>query len=654
MRFLLVLYILCSFLTFGQIDSVQNVQEVFIISPAKVQDTAVNSVEIIDEDNIRQLQPVDVGDILQKFGGVNLKSYGGLGGLKTIATRSLGANHTAFVIDGFPIVNNQTGQINLGQLQAENIIAVYDTRQSDNHLSLPVSSRILGSSFFIQSFENTFSEEDTLALRAGFKFGSFDRYDTYLSAKWNPGKLILSLFGSRQSATGAYPYNYLNGSEELKELRKNNDYLNYNYGGTIGFNFNKVTARVIYKGKQVDQGLPGAVVFYNQTQDERLKTNVNNLKSDIEFNSKKMALRLYGSYDQNEINYLDPTYLNSNGSIDVIYMNRTGTAGVTGKYLKKRFTVEGGVEEQYAHLEVNDTIFAKPIRSNTMSFIASGYRSKKLDIAVQLTSQYVDEKNRLGVSAKDQFRVNPYGYFGYYPLSSEKLKLFTWYRNSFRLPTFNELYYNNIGNNNLQPEEASQFDLGISSLIAKSKVSFDLKINGFFNLVKNKIQAIPTKNLFVWSMQNIGEARIYGIQADASVQLKIKRYWKIHFSGNYTFQHALDYTDPNGVTFRQQLAYTPIHTGNADLTIKYRKLGIRVSNSGISKRYALNENITANEVKGFWITDLGLFYRLNLGTKNSINLQATVKNITNQSYAYIRSFVMPGVNYLISINYAFN
>ena len=281
MRYPHIFIMFFAFLSYGQRDTIQDIPEMLILSPSRVQDTVIPSVNLINEDNIRQLQPIDVADILQKFGGVNLKSYGGLGGLKTVAVRSLGANHTSLVIDGFPVVNNQTGQINLGQLQADNVIAIYDARQSGDQLSLPVSSRVLGSSFFIQSFENTFPYSDTLSVRANFKMGSFNRYDSYLAAKWNPGKLMFSVFGARQSATGAYPYKYLNGSDEISELRSNNDYLNYNYGATIGLKLKKLAARIIYRGKQIDQGLPGAVIFYNQTQDERLSTLANTLKSDI-------------------------------------------------------------------------------------------------------------------------------------------------------------------------------------------------------------------------------------------------------------------------------------------------------------------------------------------------------------------------------------
>ena len=87
----------------------------------------------------------------------------------------------------------------------------------------------------------------------------------------------------------------------------------------------------------------------------------------------------------------------------------------------------------------------------------------------------------------------------------------------------------------------------------------------------------------------------------------------------------------------------------------YRKTtGVRISNYLVALRYSLNENIPSNVVEGFLIADATLFHTLKVNQKQSVKMQFTVKNLFNQSYAYIRSFVMPGRNYLITLSYAFN
>ena len=125
-------------------------------------------------------------------------------------------------------------------------------------------------------------------------------------------------------------------------------------------------------------------------------------------------------------------------------------------------------------------------------------------------------------------------------------------------------------------------------------------------------------------------------------------------NANYSYQRILDYTDPNSPTYKHQIAYIPVHTTNFDISLYFKKTGLRISNYYTSLRYSLNENIEQNEVEGFLVTDVSVFHRFVIKEKHQLRIHVGVKNLFNQSYAYIRSFVMPGRNYLISLSYAFN
>ena len=123
---------------------------------------------------------------------------------------------------------------------------------------------------------------------------------------------------------------------------------------------------------------------------------------------------------------------------------------------------------------------------------------------------------------------------------------------------------------------------------------------------------------------------------------------------NYSFQKTIDVTDRNSPTYGDQIAYIPLHTANLDLAVYFRKTGIRISSNFVSGRYALNENVEANKIEGFVTADFSLFHQFEIRNVHSLQLQLNVKNIFNNSYAYIRSYAMPGINYLISLSYAFN
>ena len=65
-----------------------------------------------------------VADAIRDFSGVQLRDYGGVGGLKTINVRSLGSAHTAIFLDGIPIDNAQNMQPDLGRLDTEDLETV--------------------------------------------------------------------------------------------------------------------------------------------------------------------------------------------------------------------------------------------------------------------------------------------------------------------------------------------------------------------------------------------------------------------------------------------------------------------------------------------------------------------------------------------------
>jgi vitamin B12 transporter len=633
----------------AQQDSTQLIElmEVSYIPVLKVNSNELKSKEI------QEMAAEDAGELIRKFAGVSLKSYGGLGGLKTVSMRGLGANHSAIVSDGFSLTNNQTGQVNLGQIQAENITNFVSVLGTSSSFIQPISAQIGGSSFIIETFENSFSDKK-LKIRSSLKYGSFNQKNGYLGVKYAPNKFQFSVFGTYRDSEGNYPYSFQNGYFGVNEVRKNNDYQDYNFGGTVGFKSKKITFRVGYKKTNINQGLPGAVIFYNQTQDERLTTNSDLIFGDVVHVRNKFKLRGYASASSNSMNYLDPTYFNSAGRIDVDYHNRNVTGGLSLNHeLKGIWELFGGIEMIVSDLKTNDSTFALPVRVHNFALLGTRIKFNKIKFEISASSQYVHEKNNNGIRAKDRFRLNPFVSITGNPMDNKWIYEI-WYRNSFRMPTFNELYYNNIGNNLLEPEDAHQFNVGLGYAPRIRKFLIKIKANAFYNRVDNKIVAIPTKNLFVWSMQNIGKTDIFGAEGVLSVDWKFHSKWKLSSDGNYSFQKTVDVTDRNSPTYGDQIAYIPLHTANLDVAVYFQKTGIRISSNFVSERYALNENVAANKIDGFVTADISVFHQFKIKNVHSLQLQANVKNVFNNSYAYIRSYVMPGINYLISLSYAFN
>lgn len=684
MKFLLYIPFFCMFSVFGQEevkvlpkegrcveDSLGNI---LMLQNTVVEAIALQVIRIetprytlLVKKELDQLQATDVGEILQKMPGANMKSYGGLGGLKTFSARSLGAQHSTITVDGFVVQNNQTGQVNLAQVQTNNLESVTFGNSDPNLFAAPVSSQIAGNFIGMSTFEMSFmSDLDTLQIRSNLRMGSFGQLSGYAAAKVRVKKGFVSGFGNYRLSHGLYPYLIENGSETATLSRTNNDYQDQYVGAALGYSLKyNVRLRVNYKQSKITQGLPGAVILYNNSADERLSTGDQTLSADLRWEvSDHVYFRSYVTANNNLTHYLDPSYLNSAGKIDVHYTNRVLNVGTTlfgyGKkddVINYSLTYNGGLEYGLSDLHVSDSLFAQPVRNQISGIVGLRWRGSLFNYSGNVSSQLVSEHNAAGEKGKDVFALNPHVSIETKEMRRMDWRHRLWYKNSMRIPTFNELYYNNIGNTKLNPERAHQFNYNVSFYpVERDQMEFLVTSSIYYNRITDKIVAIPTQNLFKWSMQNVGIVRAYGAEIGVNIKKKFTKNpdFQYNLYSNYSFQRSVDITDPEHATYGHQIAYIPLHTGNVDFAFSYKGFGVGANNYAVSKRYSLNENNSVNEVPGFFITDVSLFHTFKLKTKQTLRVQFQLKNAFNESYSYIRSFVMPGRNYLISISYAFN
>ena len=88
-------------------------------SPVRVS-TGV-AVQSLSGQNIAELGIQNIADAVRRFAGTNVRDYGGIGGLKTVSVRNMGASHTGVSYDGAPVSNCQAGQIDIGRFSLDNV-----------------------------------------------------------------------------------------------------------------------------------------------------------------------------------------------------------------------------------------------------------------------------------------------------------------------------------------------------------------------------------------------------------------------------------------------------------------------------------------------------------------------------------------------------
>ena len=211
------------------------------------------------------------------------------------------------------------------------------------------------------------------------------------------------------------------------------------------------------------------------------------------------------------------------------------------------------------------------------------------------------------------------------------------------MPSFNDLYYQEVGNRSLRPESTHQLNAGMTYArrLARNRLYLSLIGDLYYNRVKDKIVAIPTKNLFVWSMMNYGKVEILGIEGGLFFSWQVIPKLKSELSVNYTFQQAVDLTDPDSKTYLHQLPYTPLHSGTFSVSLRTHWVDIVYTILIAGERYALQQNIADNRLSPY--TDQSVALQRNFRIKKvTLGAKIELLNLANTQYEIIRNFPMQG------------
>jgi vitamin B12 transporter len=294
--------------------------------------------------------------------------------------------------------------------------------------------------------------------------------------------------------------------------------------------------------------------------------------------------------------------------------------------------------------------FAYPKRFTYLNAASARVKLGRIQIQSTLLNTHIHETVKLGEAASNRTILSPTLLASYQPFSTDDFLLRAFYKDIFRAPTFNDLYYTRTGNRSLRPEWAKQYNLGITlrKNFLEALDFVQLTTDLYYNKVTDKIIAIPNKDLFSWTMLNLGKVDIRGVDVATKTSVGLFGKTKAIASINYTYQDALDVTDRSSSAYLHQIPYTPKHSLALNVGMDHQKWGVYLNQTYSSHRYYLPENLPEHYVPGFIVTDLSGQYRFKI-LDSAFSISLEVNNLFGTEYAYIRSFPMPGRSYRFSI-----
>ena len=637
---------------------IHQLQEVIVPGKARPNTTQQAApLQIITRPGIERLGLQDMSEVVRLFSGVTVKDYGGIGGLKTVSIRSLGAQHTAVSYDGVSISDTQSGQVDISRFTLDNVEMVsLSTGLSDDIFQ---TARIFASAGSLQIKTQKPHFEDTKAyhLTAKLKGGSFGLINPVFSVSRKlDNRWSASTYADYLTAAGQYPYTLTNETLKSHEKRINSDIrsarIEGNVYGDLGAKGGNIETKLYTFHSE--RGLPGSVNFYNKTATERLWND--NSFVQVRYNnllSKLLTVQTVAKYS-----YAFTRYKDVNDKYAAGYQEDRNTQhemyGSAGVLLTPVNRLSASLTTDYALTQLRNNFLnaAQPRRHASLTVFAMQYKTSALTMTGSLLGTFISDKVQNGERPDDRKHLSPAVALSWRPFDNHALRVRASYKDVFRVPTFTDLYYLRTGNTGLKPEKAKQWNVGLtwSGTVGNVIRYLSITADGYYNKIEDKIVALPT--LYIWRMMNFGEVEIKGADTNLSVEIPLSTNVNLMLSGNYTFQYAIDITNPEAKNYRNQIPYTPRHTGNGSATIETPQITVSYLLTAVGERFALPQNINANKISPYTEQTISI-NKIFAWNKVSCRLQGEIINLADAQYDVIQYYPMPGRSWRISIEFSY-
>ncbi len=662
----------------GRIDSLQHVSEVVIISKLTFREV-IPSQQLKGEE-LERLSAQSVADAMRYFSGIQLKDYGGVGGVKTVDVRSMGTNHLAVSYDGIVLGNAQNGQTDLGQFSLDNIeeVTLYNGQKSA--IFQAASDFASASSVYIRTRMPRFEVGRQTNLKVRARYGASDLFRTSVLWEQRLGSDVsLSTNAEFMTASGRYTFRYrrknIDGTTawDTTATRQNGDIhaerLELNLHGMLNQGQWQLKGYVYHSAR----GIPGAIVNNVWSRGER---------------QQDLNMFVHASWQKSLGDWFSTRWLTKYAYYKTHYENRDTTVlPVSNTYRQQEFYLStANVVELLPHwsaslsydlrwnkLDATTYHFVYPTRWTHMLSLATALDLHRLKIQASVVGSLVNDRthpvslnnhlNTLHINQKKDSQLTPALFANIYPFKGKWLSLRAYVKKSFRMPTFNDLYYTDLGNASLRPERATQLDVGLllnRHLAPTSRLSLQADI--YYNKVKDKIIAYPKGQQFRWTMLNLGEVDIRGLDVVASLSGRLfgmgeRPSGRSHRSADspvsrdviatlraqYTYQRAIDVTDPRKSYYRHQIPYIPHHSGSVIVGLDWLHLSLNYSFIYTGERWNAQENSDYNYMQPWYTSDLSAAYLLRL-KRCDLRFSLEVNNLLDQQYDVIANYPMPGRN----------
>lgn len=618
-----------------RLDTVISLQNVTVTATPR----RLATVQTLAGTQLQSLSTTTIADALKYFAGVQIKDYGGLGGLKTVNVRSLGAQHVGVYIDGIRITNAQNGTVDLGKYSLSTLesVSLYNANKLD--LCQSASEYASGATIYMQTRR---PDKDSLSVTG--RWASFHTYMGRVNAQLCRNGWSAFVDAEYLDSKGDYPFRYKSEYEDTVGRRFNSD-IRYTRVEAALFK-NGFASHLYYYDSE--RGCPGGIV-------RRLSDKYNNVGREWDRDmfaqaswshtfSNKFSFKTNAKYSYEYLRYCTDYPENQNtAKVDNHYHQHDAYVAVSGAYRPLGWlSMNIGYDARMSWLGADLKRFCSVRRFDQKAVVAVKADRGGLRVAASVLFQHYKDHTRLKTGAAEPLkRFTPAVTLGY---TFRNLTVRAWYKNIFRAPTLNDLYYTQAGNRNLKPEFTTQWNIGAEYGYRSINWLASVQADFYINHIDDRIVCLPLRGTYTWSMMNYGHTRCRGLNVNASGTYATGA-WSFSLLTSLTWQRDINRTDPESDTYDLPICYSPTLSYGITAIAAWRQLSLTVSDLHVGKRmwsYADPEDM----LRPYNNVDV----KLTAAVRRML-ASFEINDLLDVQYEHIPRYPMPGRNFRVTVTF---
>ncbi len=589
------------FSLFGALNAqelpIQQLDEV-VVSDIRVQRNSDGHKVAVLNDSTIQRNGIFMSNLLNFNSNIYFKENG-LGMVSSPAFRGTNASHTAVLWNGININSQLTGQVDFNTINALNYSSV--TVRSGGG-SVQFGTGAIGGTIHLNndlSFEKHFDNQIITG------YGSFDTRSMNYGNSFSNGRWSSSFGVNYNSSDNDYVY------LETDERNLNGEFEHVNINFNAGYRIREKQLLKLYHQSFIgDRNLSGTLVAPGRSryEDHQHRTQLEWSKVGDKVTHRLKTAHLYDAFKYFE-------------NKDSDFFSEGRVTNLLARYsldvkLSNVFRLNSFLE--YNNFSGDGSNFGNPGRNDfAVTALLKHALKENLQYNFSIRQDFSSD-----FSSPVVFSVDGSYFIG----KTYKMRLNA--SRNFRLPTFNDLYWQPGANLELQPEQSYQIDLGHQF----NWGAFDVNINSYYITTEDMIRWLPNTS-GVWSPVNVDNVAIYGLELELGFKQEIGKKQELELRSNYA------YTVSEDTETGEQLIYVPFYRGNASLAYRFGNF-----TTFYQHLYNGSVSIIGGELEGYQVANIGVAYELRTEKKLRSRLGLTLNNVFNTYYENIALRPMPNRN----------